>query len=44
MFLQATGKHHSLLIDVLCKELGCEAEQLMDFDLHVADTQPSVGD
>ncbi|XP_065883030.1 aspartyl aminopeptidase-like isoform X2 [Dysidea avara] len=38
----ATGKHHSLLIDVLCKELGCGAEQVMDFDLHVADTQPSA--
>ncbi|XP_060558739.1 aspartyl aminopeptidase-like [Ruditapes philippinarum] len=35
-------KHHSLLVQLLCEELKVEADQLMDFDLHLADTQPAV--
>lgn len=36
-----TEKHHSVLLDVLAKELGCEVDQIQDFELSLADTQPS---
>ena len=35
-------KHHSILIDALCKELECKDEDLMDIELCLADTQPAV--
>ncbi|WAR04505.1 DNPEP-like protein [Mya arenaria] len=35
-------KHQPLLVKLLCDELKVEPEQLMDFDLHLADTQPAA--
>lgn len=35
-------KHQPLLIQLLCDELKVTADQLMDFDLHLADTQPAT--
>lgn len=43
LILQA-DKHHSLLIEALCKELGCTGKELMDIELCLADTQPAVSD
>ena len=37
-----SDKHQPLLVQLLCEELQVKPEQLMDFDLHVADTQPAV--
>lgn len=36
-----TSKHHSVLLDVLAKELGCEVDAIQDFELSLADTQPA---
>ncbi|XP_077993714.1 aspartyl aminopeptidase-like [Glandiceps talaboti] len=35
-------KHHSLLSQLLCDELKVSKEQLVDFELFLADAQPSV--
>ncbi|XP_065053058.1 aspartyl aminopeptidase-like [Rhopilema esculentum] len=35
-------KHHSVLIDAICNKLGCKKEDLLDMELCLADTQPSV--
>lgn len=35
-------KHHPLLVQLLCDQLKVDPDQLMDFDLHLADTQPAV--
>lgn len=32
-------KHHSLLIDLICKELNCNPEEINDFELLLVDTQ-----
>jgi len=37
-----TQKHHSVLIDAICKELGCMSENLMDMELCLTDTQPAT--
>ena len=34
--------HHPLLLAVLAEELGCDAHEIVDFELEVCDTQPSV--
>lgn len=34
--------HHSVLMTLLAKELGCAAEDIVDLDLQVCDTQPST--
>jgi len=31
------------MVQLLCNELKVSPEQLLDFDLHLADTQPAVG-
>ncbi|KAH9317003.1 hypothetical protein KI387_018772, partial [Taxus chinensis] len=33
--------HHSLLLRVLAEELGCNADEIANFELNVCDTQPS---
>ncbi|KAH3699448.1 aspartyl aminopeptidase-like isoform X2 [Dreissena polymorpha] len=37
-----SDKHQALLVQLLCGELQVKPEQLLDFDLHLADTQPAV--
>ena len=37
-----SDKHQPLLVQLLCEELKVKPEQLLDFDLHMADTQPAV--
>eukprot|EP00123_Amoebidium_parasiticum_P006254 comp17252_c0_seq1/m.16310 comp17252_c0_seq1/g.16310 ORF comp17252_c0_seq1/g.16310 comp17252_c0_seq1/m.16310 type:complete len:462 (-) comp17252_c0_seq1:544-1929(-) len=36
-----TGKHHPLLLNLMAKELGCNASDILDFELCVADTVPA---
>jgi len=36
------AKHHSGFIALLCKELNCKAEDLLDFELALADMQPAT--
>ncbi|XP_068309057.1 probable aspartyl aminopeptidase [Pyrus communis] len=36
------SKHHSLLLQLLADQLGCELEHISDFELQVCDTQPSI--
>lgn len=35
-------KHHSLLLKLLAKEIGCEPDDICDFELQACDTQPSL--
>ncbi|KAM1339900.1 hypothetical protein ACFX15_038095 [Malus domestica] len=35
-------KHHSLLLQLLADQLGCEPERISDFELQACDTQPSI--
>ncbi|KAK7350693.1 hypothetical protein VNO77_09571 [Canavalia gladiata] len=35
-------KHHLLLLQLLASELGCEPDDICDFELQVCDTQPST--
>ena len=39
-----SDKHQPLLVQMLCDELNVSQNQLLDFDLHLADTQPAVSD
>lgn len=39
--LSNTGSHHSLLVQIVAEELGCDPEEVIDFELNVCDTQPS---
>ena len=36
------SKHHSVLTNLLCNELQCQQEDLLDFDLCLTDTQPAT--
>ncbi|PQM33168.1 putative aspartyl aminopeptidase [Prunus yedoensis var. nudiflora] len=36
------SKHHSLLLQLLADQLGCEPEDISDFELQACDTQPSI--
>ncbi|XP_024521749.1 probable aspartyl aminopeptidase [Selaginella moellendorffii] len=38
---KAEAHHHSLLLKILSSELGCESDDICDFELQVCDTQPS---
>ena len=33
------GKHHTVLIELICNQLKCQPEDIVDFDLCLADTQ-----
>ncbi|KXZ46097.1 hypothetical protein GPECTOR_47g374 [Gonium pectorale] len=35
-------RHHPLLLDLLCTELGCRPEEIADLELHLCDTQPAA--
>ncbi|KAK7291566.1 hypothetical protein RIF29_06812 [Crotalaria pallida] len=35
-------KHHSLLLQLLASKLGCEPDNICDFELQACDTQPSI--
>jgi len=35
------SKHHSILVDLICKKVGCTKEQLENMELVLADTQPA---
>ena len=35
-------KHHSILIDMICKELHCSSEDITDLELILCDHQPAV--
>ena len=35
-------KHHPILITMLCEELSIKPEQILDFELCLADMQPAV--
>ncbi|KDN49618.1 putative aspartyl aminopeptidase [Tilletiaria anomala UBC 951] len=37
-----TSKHHPVLLQLLSKELGCDVEQIQDFELSLYDTQPAA--
>ncbi|KAL4228731.1 hypothetical protein ACF0H5_011774 [Mactra antiquata] len=39
---QTSSKLQPLLVQLLCDELQVSPDQLLDFDLHLADTQPSA--
>ncbi|XP_028791681.1 probable aspartyl aminopeptidase isoform X1 [Neltuma alba] len=36
------AKHHSLLLQLLASKLGCEPDDICDFELQACDTQPSI--
>lgn len=35
-------KHQPLLIELICKELNCKPEEIIDLELQLCDTQPAV--
>ncbi|XP_043723935.1 probable aspartyl aminopeptidase isoform X2 [Telopea speciosissima] len=35
-------KHHSLLLELLAAQAGCEPDEICDFELQLCDTQPST--
>ncbi|XVF54655.1 hypothetical protein PTKIN_Ptkin05aG0198700 [Pterospermum kingtungense] len=36
------SSHHSLLLQMIANKLGCQPDQICDFELQVCDTQPSI--
>eukprot|EP00111_Clytia_hemisphaerica_P018726 TCONS_00055342-protein len=38
----AAGKHHGAFIERICSVLSCKPEQIIDFDICLADTQPAA--
>ena len=40
--IRQADKHHSVLIDLICKELHCTPEEIVDLELQLVDTQPAV--
>ena len=39
MILSKTQKHHSVLINLICKELNCSADEIFDIELSLVDHQ-----
>ena len=44
LLLLQSDFHQLELIKLLSQEIGCDSQQILDFDLHLADTQPAVRD
>jgi len=44
LLLLQSDFHQSELMKLLSQEIGCDLQQTLDFDLHLADTQPAVSD
>ena len=42
VLLQEPNSHHTLLLEILAKELGVAKEDILDFDLSLCDTQAGV--
>ena len=40
--VESSDKHHPVLLDLLAEALGCEREDVLDFELQLCDTQPSA--
>ena len=40
--VRQVDKHHSVLIDLICKEIHCTPEEIVDLELQLVDTQPAV--
>ncbi|XP_022081756.1 aspartyl aminopeptidase-like [Acanthaster planci] len=38
----ASSKHHPLLVNLLCQDLNVRPDQILDFELCLADTQPAT--
>lgn len=36
------SKHHPLLLQIIASQLGCEPDDIYDFELQACDTQPSI--
>lgn len=36
------AKHHSILVKLICKEVGCEPKDLVNMELALSDTQPAT--
>ncbi|XWS51382.1 hypothetical protein CRYUN_Cryun12cG0171800 [Craigia yunnanensis] len=36
------SRHHSLLLQMIANKLGCQPDQICDFELQACDTQPSI--
>ena len=41
-YYRQTDKHHSILIDAICRELNCEPRDIVDLELQLVDHQPAV--
>ena len=39
---EQVDKHHSILIDAICRELNCQPEEIVDLELQLVDHQPAV--
>lgn len=44
LFCYQASKHPPVLVQLLCDELKIQPEQMLDFELCLADTQPAVSD
>jgi len=42
LFILQSNSHQSGLVKLLTQETGCEPQHILDFDLHLADTQPAT--
>ncbi|KAK8690829.1 hypothetical protein V6N13_074355 [Hibiscus sabdariffa] len=36
------SRHHTLLLQIIANKLGCQPDQICDFELQACDTQPSI--
>ncbi len=44
IFTSQADKHQPALINLICEQLNTQPEQIMDFELCLADTQPAVSE